>query len=510
MPQLRKRALISVYDKQNIADAARILCESGWEILSTGGTAAHLREHGIPVTDVAEATGFPQILDGRVKTLHPMIFGPILARDDADHRRQLEARNSCFIDLVVVNFYPFETALRDPDATETEMVEKIDVGGPSMVRAAAKNHARVAVVVDADDYLPVCRRLAEDGDLGPALRKRLAHKAFSATAHYDALIAAYFSSRDASPHSTLAIGGRKHLDLRYGENPHQAAALYLYSHQSPLKHMRQLQGKDLSFNNILDTSMVWEVLSRFQHADPFCVIVKHQNPCGAAKRNRLDLSFAAALEGDPVSAFGGIVGFNKAVDAATAERLKPVFLEVVVAPAFSDEAQRILKSKKSLRLLEMPLDYREIHDIRSVPGGFLWQQPDHDIADAAGFINHADRPAEPWEMRDVEMGWRLIKFVKSNGILVVRDGAIVGVGAGQMSRVDSVRLALAKCGDRSKGAVLLSDAFFPFADSIELAAKKGISVVVEPGGSIRDEEVIAAARHLNMTLLFTGMRHFRH
>jgi phosphoribosylaminoimidazolecarboxamide formyltransferase/IMP cyclohydrolase len=274
--------------------------------------------------------------------------------------------------------------------------------------------------------------------------------------------------------------------------------------------MRQLQGKAVSFNNILDTSMVWEVLSRFQQAEPFCVIVKHQNPCGAALRNRLDLAFAASLEGDPVSAFGGIVGFNRSVDSATAERLKPVFLEVVVAPEFSDDALWILKSKKNLRLLEMPLDYQEIHDIRSVPGGFLWQQPDHEIADSSGFSNRSGRPADRREMDDVELGWRLIKFVKSNGILVVRDGALTGVGAGQMSRVDSVRLALEKSGDRARGAVLLSDAFFPFPDSIELAAEKGISVVVEPGGSIRDEDVIAAARRLDITLLFTGTRHFRH
>lgn len=510
MPVMRKRALISVFDKHNIADAARILYENNWEILSTGGTAAHLREHDIPVTDVAELTGFPQILDGRVKTLHPLIFGPILARDEPNHRQQLKARNSRFIDLVVVNFYPFEQALNDPDAGKTEMVEKIDIGGPSMVRAAAKNHDRVAVVVDADDYLPVCRRLADAGELDPAWRKSLAHKAFAATAHYDALIAAYFCGNDSVPHATLTISGRKHLDLRYGENPHQPAGLFLYSPQSPLKRMRQLQGKALSFNNILDTSMVWEVLSRFQQAEPFCVIVKHQNPCGAALRNRMDLAFAASLEGDPVSAFGGIVGFNRSVDSATAERLKPVFLEVVIAPAFSNDALRILKSKKNLRLLEMPLDYQEIHDIRSVPGGFLWQQPDHEIADSSGFINRSDRPADHREMGDVELGWRLIKFVKSNGILVVRDGAVTGVGAGQMSRVDSVRLALAKSGDRARGAVLLSDAFFPFSDSIELAAEKGISVVVEPGGSIRDEDVIAAARRLDITLLFTGTRHFRH
>ncbi|MDY0296627.1 MAG: bifunctional phosphoribosylaminoimidazolecarboxamide formyltransferase/IMP cyclohydrolase [Acidobacteriota bacterium] len=510
MPAQQKRALISVYDKHDIETAARILHEHNWEILSTGGTAAHLRSHGIPVTEVNQITGFPQILDGRVKTLHPMIFGPILARDIPDHHRALEELGGGFIELVMVNFYPFEKALEDTRAKEPEMVEKIDVGGPSMVRAAAKNHARVTVVVDAADYLPVCRKLAAEGGLDPLSRKHLAAKAFAATAHYDALIAGYFGALDSPATSTMTITGRKHMDLRYGENPHQAAGLFLTSARSPLKRMRQWQGKDLSFNNILDATMVWEVLSRFQQSDPFSVIVKHQNPCGAATGNQLASAFAAALEADPVSAFGGIVGFNQPLDAEAASLLKPVFLEVVIAPAFTPAALKILKSKKNLRLLEMPLDYAEHNDIRSVPGGFLWQEADSVTLSPDRFINQSERPATASEMRDVELGWKLIKFVKSNGILVVRNGAVIGTGAGQMSRVDSVRIALAKCGERCRGAVLLSDAFFPFPDSVETAAEHGISVVVETGGSIRDADVISTARKLNITLLFTGMRHFRH
>jgi len=509
MSQPRKRALISVYDKTQIENAARILHENGWEILSTGGTASHLRSNGIPVTEVSDLTGFPHILDGRVKTLHPMVFGPILARSEPDHLRQLHELNTHAIDLVMVNFYPFEAALEESGYSENEMVERIDIGGPSMVRAAAKNHARVTVVVDPRDYLPVCRNLVQD-KLDFQERRYLAQKAFAATAHYDALISAYFTSDEAIPGDTLTFSGRKHLELRYGENPHQAAGLYLSSPLSPLKRMRQLQGKALSFNNILDATMVWEVLSRFDKKEPFCVIVKHQNPCGAAMREQLDKAFLAALEGDPVSAFGGIVGFNSRLDGQTAEHLKSLFLEVVVAPGFTPEAQRCLERKKNLRLLEIPLGFRERNDLRSVPGGFLWQQADHAVSGVDAFQNLTEHSPTKGELLDVEMGWRLIKFVKSNGILVVKDGSLIGVGPGQMNRVEAVRIALDKCGDQAKGAVLISDAFFPFPDSIELAAEKGIRVIVEPGGSIRDKEVIAAAQRLEMVLLFTGMRHFRH
>jgi len=510
MPHSSKRALISVYDKQDIESAARILHDNGWEIISTGGTADHLRAHQIPVTRVSDLTGFPHILDGRVKTLHPLVFGPILARRDIDHQRQLEEMNAPAIDLVIVNFYPFEAALGDPELSEAEMVERIDIGGPSMVRAAAKNHSRVTIIVDPDDYLPVCRRLAESGNLDPSERRDLARKAFAATAHYDALIANYFLSENSEVPDTMTITGRRHLDLRYGENPHQSAGLYLSSPHSPLKRMRQIQGRTLSFNNILDASMVWDVLTRFSEDDPFCVVVKHQNPCGAAMRTTQAEAFSAALAGDPVSAFGGIVGFNAIVDVATAERLKPIFLEVIVAPEFSAEARRILAKKKKLRLLEMPLDYREPLDIRTVPGGFIWQDADHAVTAASAFENQSERRPDARELRDAEIGWRLIKFVKSNGIIIVRDGTLVGVGAGQMSRVDSVRIALEKCGDRAVGAVLLSDAYFPFPDSIELAAQTGVTVMVEPGGSIRDQEVINAAQRLDVTLLFTGIRHFRH
>ena len=391
MPYSARRALISVYDKQDIETAARILSDNGWEIISTGGTAEHLRNHKIPVTRVSDLTGFPHILDGRVKTLHPLVFGPILARASIDHQRQLDEMNVSTIDLVIVNFYPFEASLQDPELSRSEMVERIDIGGPSMVRAAAKNHSRVTIVVDPDDYVPICRRLAESGKLDISERRHLARKAFAATAHYDALITNYFSEDHSGVPATMTITGRRHLDLRYGENPHQPAGLYLSSPRSPLKRMRQIQGKTLSFNNILDASMVWEVLTRFREKDPFCVVVKHQNPCGAATRSTLVEAFKAALAGDPVSAFGGIVGFNSIVDAATAEQIKPVFLEVIVAPEFSSEALRILEKKKKLRLLEIPLDYREPGDIRTVPGGFIWQEADHALTEASTFKSLGER-----------------------------------------------------------------------------------------------------------------------
>ena len=505
-----KRALISVYDKTGIEEAARLLHAAGWEIISTGGTAAHLRTHHISVTDVEKVTGFPHILDGRVKTLHPLKFGPVLAREVESHQRQLADLNTAPIHLVIVNFYPFESALEDPDATPASMVEKIDIGGPSMVRAAAKNHDHVVVVVDPDDYIPICSRLAAEGLIDADTRRHLARKAFSATAYYDALIARYFTPEDAPHPALFTLPGRKAMDLRYGENPHQSAALYISNPESPLRRMRQLQGKPLSFNNILDASMVYEVVSRFSSHRPFCVVVKHQNPCGASRRDTLAEAFSAAFAGDPTSAYGGIVGFNRELDGETADRMKKIFFEVIVAPSFSPEAQEILKRRKKLRLLQMPPGFQEPGDIKTVPGGFVRQQADHAIADAHTFENQTKRQVSDSELRDVELGWKLIKFVKSNGILLVKNESLIGVGAGQMSRVDSVRIALEKCGTSPCGGVLLSDAFFPFADSIEIVAAKGIEVVVEPGGSIRDEEVIAMAGEKGISLLFSGMRHFRH
>ena len=416
------------------------------------------------------------------------------------------------IDLVIVNFYPFEENLTK-DLPLQKMVESIDIGGPSMVRAAAKNHARTTVVVDPADYEPVVAALVEQGDLGEERRRQLAAKAFAYTAFYDSLIASYMAtqcpeSNDPAPYHS--VSGRLQQAMRYGENPHQSGSLYLYDRQSPLALGRQLQGKTLSFNNLLDLSMVYEVVTDFVDQDPFCVIVKHQNPCGAAMGENLTEAYTKALETDPRSSFGGIVGFNQSLDEQTARKVSEMFFEVVVAPGFSPEARDILGKKKNLRLMDMPLGYRERWDYKSVPGGFLVQTRDHQNEDPTTFTpQHGQAPSEK-DLADIRFGWTLIRYVKSNAIILVRDRQLLGVGAGQMSRVDSVEISINKAQQDVSGAILLSDAFFPFADSIETAAAHKIRMVVEPGGSVRDEEVIEAARRLDISLLFTSVRHFRH
>jgi len=504
------RVLISVFHKQGIAEVAQKLKENGWEIISTGGTAKHLREKGIAVTEVSEITGFPEILEGRVKTLHPFVFGPILAKNSPDHARQLEEFSLAKIDLVIVNFYPFEAALKDKDRGPDFMIENIDIGGPSMVRAAAKNFQHTVVVVEPADYGPVIDTLVKDGDISPAQRKELAARAFSYTSFYDSLIAGYFQENITGLPTYFNLAGRKHLDLRYGENPHQKGALYIRDPRSPLKNFDKLQGKELSFNNILDLSMVYEVLNWFADDGPFSVIVKHQNPCGAALAASQEEAFQQALAGDPQSAFGGIVGFNRPLDGQTALAMKQIFFEVIVAPGFSDEALEILKKKKDLRLIKTSLGFQESIDVKVVPGGFVWQERDNALVDRSQFQLKTSRPLREKEEQDAAFGWKLIRFVKSNAIIIVKDRMLIGVGAGQMSRVEAVEIAIKKSRFPLAGAVLVSDAYFPFADSIGLAAAQHIEVLVEPGGSVRDEEVIAAAEKHGLTLLFTGMRHFRH
>lgn len=505
-----KRALISVYYKEGIEQVAQKLQENGWQIISTGGTAKHLQNNNIEVTEVAKITGFPEILDGRVKTLHPLIFGPILAKKSPEHLQQLKQFSLSKIDLVIVNFYPFEEALEKKEQGIGFMVENIDIGGPSMVRAAAKNFKDTIVIVEQEDYLPVVETLIGEGDISPEQRKELAAKAFSYTSFYDSLISAYLhEGMEKNPHY-MNVAGRKSMDLRYGENPHQRASLYIRDKNSPLNNFEKIQGKELSFNNILDFSMVYEVLNWFKDDKDFSVIVKHQNPCGAVIGSSQKEAFRNAFAGDPKSAFGGIVGFNKVLDGETAEEMKKIFFEVIVAPGYTPEALDCFKKKKKLRIIKIPLDYWETIDIKTVPGGFVCQERDNKLAGYADFESKTSRAVNDNEKRDVEFGWKLMKFVKSNGIIIVKDGILIGVGAGQMSRVDSVELAIKKSQFPLEGAVLLSDAFFPFPDSIEIAAEHKISVVVEPGGSIRDEEVIAAAEKHNISLLFTGMRHFRH
>jgi len=505
-----KLALISVYHKEGIDEIARKLKDKGWEIISTGGTAKFLKENGNDVLEVSDLTEFPEILDGRVKTLHPLVFGPILAKNNQTHLEQLRQLGTSKIDLVMVNFYPFENALLEKDKGIDYMIENIDIGGPSMVRAAAKNFKSTVVVVEKDDYLPVVDKLLQEGDIGLEEKQLLAQKAFSYCSFYDSLIANYLHKNKSNHPAYFSFSGRKKQDLRYGENPHQNASLYITDKNSPMCNFEKIQGKELSFNNILDLSMVYEVLNQFDDKDNFAVIVKHQNPCGAAVASSQETAFKNALAGDPKSAFGGIVGINSTLNKKTAELMQKIFFEVIVAPDFSSDALEVFKKKKNLRLVKLPLGYKETKDVKTIPGGFLVQERDNLSKNYHEFSLQTTRPVTIKEKKDVEFGWKLIKFVKSNGIILVKDRILTGVGAGQMSRVDAVEIALKKSQFPVEGSVLISDAFFPFPDSITIASEHKIPVVVEPGGSIRDKEVIEEAEKSKLSLLFTGMRHFRH
>jgi len=505
-----KRALISVFNKNKIEKIAAVLKNAGWEIISTGGTAAYLKKFKIPVTEVSAITNFPEILDGRVKTLHPLIFGPVLSKKTPEHLKQLEKFGAGKIDLVIINFYPFEAALEKKAANLDAMLENIDIGGPSLVRAAAKNFKDTIVLIDEKDFEPVITSIESHNDIPLEMRKRLAQKAFAYTSFFDSLIASYLAAGMEDLPDFMTIAGRRVQSLRYGENPHQKAFMAVSDQRSPFAAIDQLHGKELSFNNILDLTMIYELLNEFQGKKHFAAIIKHQNPCGAAAASGQLPAFQAAFAGDPRSAFGGIVGFNHRLEAKTAAAMAEIFFEVIIAPEFANEALKILRRKKNLRLIRMPAGYVEKADFKTIPGGFVYQSRDNLAFDVKAFELMAGKPLGKKEKADVEFGWKLIKYVKSNGIIVVKNMQLVGVGAGQASRIDSVELAIGKCQSPAAGAILLSDAFFPFPDSIELAAKHKIAVVVETGGSVRDSEVILAAQKLNVTLLFTGIRHFRH
>ncbi|MBK8481317.1 MAG: bifunctional phosphoribosylaminoimidazolecarboxamide formyltransferase/IMP cyclohydrolase [Proteobacteria bacterium] len=515
-----ERALLSVSDKSGLVDFARALRRRGVELISSGGTAALLRQHEVPVTAVSDYTGAPEVLDGRVKTLHPKIFGGILARATAEHDRQCAEHGMARIDLVVVNLYPFEQTVARAETTLAEAIEQIDIGGPSLIRAAAKNHERVAVVVDAEDYVPLLAELdASDGEVGALLRQRLATRAFGYTAAYDAAISNYLQ-RATAPEpgwpEVLSVQLRRAQALRYGENPHQAAAFYLPASAidpRPVLPYQQLQGKELSYNNLLDADAAWSLAAEL----PRCgvCIVKHTNPCGAATAapGAVAEAFQRALATDPASAFGGIVGCNEAVDEALALQLNELFLEAVIAPAFSDEALALLGKKKKVRLLRArarsaagPAAGRW----RSALGGLLLQDDDQALESLAAAAQRSQRAASAQQLADLQLGWVIAKHVKSNAIVLVKDGQLLGVGAGQMSRVDSVELAVHKARLPLEGCALASDAFFPFRDGIDRAAAAGVAAVVQPGGSLRDEEVIAAANEHGLVLLCTGVRHFRH
>ena len=505
-----RRALISAWDKSGVVDLARVLVACGAELLSTGGTAQALGAAGLPVTTIESVTGYPAILDGRVKTLHPAVFAAILGRDEPGHHTQLAGLGIVPVDLVVVNLYPFEGLA--PEATPRDAVELIDIGGVALVRAAAKNWERVAVVCDPTQYAVVAGEIQDQGGVSAETRQSLAADAFARTAAYDSTIAAYFARQIGRRFpDLLTLAYRKVQDTRYGENPHQSGAFYrAYAAGSPaLADARQLQGKELSFNNIVDLDSAWGLAAEF--GQPAAAIIKHATPCGAAIGASLTDAYAAALRCDPASAFGGVVAVNREVDGPTALAIAGVFTEAVIAPSFSSEARDFLRKKTSLRLLmSAPPDPQGQLEVRSVRGGALLQ--DRDVEDPSARSRNVVTPRAPTaeEMTDLEFAWIVAKWVKSNAIVLARGGATVGIGAGQPNRVGAVEIAAQGAGARARGAVLASDAFFPFRDGIDAAARAGITAIIQPGGSVRDDEVIAAAAETGMAMVFTGRRHFRH
>jgi len=513
MPKIQ-RCLISVTDKRGLRDFARQLTEFGVEIISTGGTAGMLREAGLPVRDVSEVTGFPEMLDGRVKTIHPRILGGILAmRDKPDHRAALAEHGIAGIDLVVVNLYAFEDVAAREGASLAELIENIDIGGPTLIRAAAKNYQDVAVVVSPSDYPAVIEEMRQTGgELSLETRWRLAQNAFQLTAAYDRAISACLSRIDLPERPVelppvLDLRLPKALSLRYGENPHQSAALYS-NLEGGIAGARQLHGKELSYNNLADLDAAWQLVSEFDR--PAAAILKHTNPCGCAEQESLAEAYRKAFQCDPVSAFGGVLGFNRTVDEETAREITKTFIEAVAAPDYSPEALAILTTKKNLRLLTVTNPKPDDLVIKSISGGLLVQTPDWHRFDRKQALVKTERSPTLEEWAALEFAWKVVKHVKSNAIVYAHLGQTVGVGAGQMSRVDSVKLGAMKAVLPLQGTVLASDAFFPFPDGVEEAARHGVSAIIQPGGSVRDDEVIAAADRLGLAMVFTGIRHFRH
>jgi phosphoribosylaminoimidazolecarboxamide formyltransferase/IMP cyclohydrolase len=522
-----RRALLSVSDKTGLTDFAAALGHAGVELVSTGGTGRAIADAGISVRDVSEITGFPEIMDGRVKTLHPIVHGGLLAvRDDPDHASAMVEHGIAPFDLLVINLYPFEE-VRFGGGDYPSTVENIDIGGPAMIRAAAKNHAYVAVVTDPHDYAAVLAALDEHaGSLSYQFRQRLAAKAFARTAAYDAAISGWFAEAlDIDHPAWCAFGGRLGQVTRYGENPHQLAGFYVTGEKRPgVATARQLQGKELSYNNINDTDAAFELVAEFDPARAAAVaIIKHANPCGVAEDETLKNAYLKALACDPVSAFGGIVALNRPLDAGAAEEIVKIFTEVIIAPDATDDAKAIVASKKNLRLLlagGLPDPRAPGLTAKTVSGGVLVQSRDNGVVDGPDLRVVTKRAPSDKEMADLRFAFRVAKHVKSNAIVYARDGATVGIGAGQMSRVDSARIAARKAEDAvriagltaplTEGSVVASDAFFPFADGLLSAVEAGATAVIQPGGSVRDEEVIAAADEHGIAMLFTGMRHFRH
>ncbi|MFC0302201.1 bifunctional phosphoribosylaminoimidazolecarboxamide formyltransferase/IMP cyclohydrolase [Virgibacillus soli] len=514
---MKKRALLSVSDKTGIVDFAKSLIQLNYEIISTGGTLRALEEAGIPVIAVDEITSFPEILNGRVKTLHPHVHGGILAkRHQPTHHNELQQHGITYIDLVAVNLYPFKQTLEQINATHDEIMEQIDIGGPTMLRAAAKNYVDVAVVVDPEDYSMVVQTL-EKNELNAETRLHLAAKVFRHTAHYDALIAQYFSEITNNPFpETYTVTYEKAQTLRYGENPHQQAALYREPiiTSKGLASATQLHGKEMSYNNIQDANACLEILQTYE--EPAAVAVKHMNPCGIGIADTIETAFARAYEGDTTSIFGGIVAVNREVSEALAKKLQSIFLEIIIAPSFSTEALEILQKKRNLRLLALRDKHQSVLQIQSqfnlnsTNGLLLVQQKDQFPLNREEWTYPTERKPTEEEWSDLRFAWKAVKYVKSNAIVLAKDGQTIGIGAGQMNRVGAAKIAINQAGDKAEGAVMASDAFFPMPDTVEAAAKAGIKAIIQPGGSKRDQDSIDLCNLHGIAMVFTNRRHFRH
>ena len=508
------RALISVSDKTGVVEFAQGLRALGWEVIATGGTMKLLQEKGVEVINISDVTGFPEICDGRVKTLHPKVHGGLLARrDDESHLAALKENGIEFIDLVCVNLYPFRQTIQKEGVTIEEAIENIDIGGPSMLRSAAKNWADVTVVCDPSDYAVILEQIQTSGNTEKATRLQLSAKAYTHTAQYDAMIATYMR-KQAGLNEKLFLEFDLVQSLRYGENPHQEAKFYAEQQKVPfsLASAKQLHGKELSYNNIQDANAALAITREFDA--PFCVGLKHMNPCGAAIGKDIVEAWTKAYEADKVSIFGGIVAVNRPLTKEAAELMKPIFLEIIMAPAFEEGALEVLTTKKNLRLIEVDMtkDATTKNQYVSVMGGLLMQNLDMQTKEVVADMCVTEKQPSEQELVDLNFGWRIVKHVKSNAIAVVKDGVTLGVGAGQMNRVGSAEIALkqAKTAGVTEGLVLASDAFFPFDDCVTLAAEYGVTTIVQPGGSVRDEDSIKKANELGISMVFTGMRHFKH
>ncbi|WYP27455.1 bifunctional phosphoribosylaminoimidazolecarboxamide formyltransferase/IMP cyclohydrolase [Alkalihalobacillus sp. FSL W8-0930] len=510
----KKRALISVSKKEGLVPFVQGLVEQGIEVISTGGTKKALEEAGVPVIGISEVTGFPEILDGRVKTLHPNIHGGLLAmREKAEHQEALKTHSIDPIDFVVVNLYPFAETIAKEGSTFEDAIENIDIGGPSMLRSAAKNHNHVTVVVDPSDYEHVLAELKENGAVNGDTRRRLAAKVFRHTAAYDAMIGSYLTEAVGEEYpESLTLTYERSQSLRYGENPHQKAAFYKSAQgdKSSIANATQLHGKELSYNNIGDANAALEIVKEF--SEPAAVAVKHMNPCGVGTGETIEQAFNRAYEADSVSIFGGIIALNREVDAVTAEKMSTIFLEVIIAPSFTEEAKAILTKKKNIRLLQLAIETTEkaVNKVTSVQGGLLVQEEDKPEVDETSWTVPTKRQPTGDEWTALKLGWKVVKHVKSNAIVLTNGEMTVGVGAGQMNRVGAAGIAIEQAGERANGSALASDAFFPMGDTVEAAGKAGVKAIIQPGGSIRDEESVQKADEYGIAMVFTGTRHFKH